>query len=61
MKMFEEIVQLSQRVYQLSEELKKKSIQLGLLERKKQQAIADAVDKKEQEVKVQKSLNKALN
>jgi len=40
--------------------MKRKDIQINLMERKKQQAIQETIDKKDQEVKVQKSLVKSI-
>lgn len=55
-KLAEEITYFKRKVYYLSEELKRKCIEISLMERKKQQAINDAVEKKDHEAKVKDPL-----
>jgi aminoglycoside phosphotransferase (APT) family kinase protein len=58
--LMQEAADLRAMVFKLEAELNKASIRFSLMERKKDQAVKEAVDKKDQEVKVQKSLTKSL-
>ena len=55
-----QIADLKKRVFELSESLRISGIRMNIMERKKQQAVNEALEKKEQDVKVQKILAKTL-
>lgn len=59
--LLQETTQLRAHIFQLEEGLKVATIKLNLADRKKQQAVSEAIDKKEQEMKVQKLLAKSLH
>lgn len=59
--LYNQIKKLMENIYRLEEEVKSKDIQLSLWQRKRQHSTNEVIEKKDQEIKVQKMLYKTLS